>query len=85
MPEPFHGIWQCLVVIAIAIVTPDGKGSTAEGRIIHEKRGTGGFGYAPSFVSVGETLTFAELPAEAKNSMSHRANALKNTVKLSLL
>lgn len=76
-------------VTVIAIVTPDGKESTAEGtvegRIIHEKRGTGGFGYDPSFVLVGETLTFAELPAEAKNSMSHRANALKNTVKLSLL
>ncbi len=76
-------------VTVIAIVTPDGKESTAEGtvegRIIHEKRGTGGFGYDPSFVPDGETLTFAELPAEAKNSMSHRANALKNAVKLGLL
>lgn len=45
-----------------------------EGSIGHERRGEGGFGYDPVFV-VG-TSTLAEMPAEAKNRMSHRARAI---------
>jgi XTP/dITP diphosphohydrolase len=45
--------------------------------IIEEKRGTNGFGYDPIFVPVDHELTFAEMSAEEKNSMSHRAIALK--------
>lgn len=44
------------------------------GRIGYEKRGTNGFGYDPIFM-VGDS-SFAEISAEEKNSMSHRANAL---------
>jgi len=45
------------------------------GSIIHELRGTGGFGYDPLLAPEGFTQTFAELPASIKNSMSHRAQA----------
>ena len=48
---------------------------TCEGKIGYEKRGTNGFGYDPVFM-YGEK-SFAELSAEEKNSVSHRANALK--------
>lgn len=48
-----------------------------EGRIARDPRGSGGFGYDPLFVVPEHGETFAELPAEVKNSMSHRARALE--------
>jgi XTP/dITP diphosphohydrolase len=49
----------------------------AEGEIIHERTGTGGFGYDPVFVPNGFQKTFAELTLEEKNSISHRGKAVK--------
>ncbi len=46
------------------------------GHIIHEPRGTEGFGYDPLFVPDGQTLTFAELGEAVKNGISHRSRAL---------
>ncbi len=49
-----------------------------EGSIAVEPRGTGGFGYDCVFVpDEGDGRTFAELGAEAKNALSHRARALR--------
>jgi XTP/dITP diphosphohydrolase len=50
---------------------------TVEGRILHEKRGGGGFGYDPLFFYPPLGRTFAELPLEEKNRISHRARALE--------
>ena len=47
------------------------------GEIATEERGDGGFGYDPLFVPEGYDKTFAELPAEIKNSISHRARAIQ--------
>lgn len=47
-----------------------------EGLIVKEPRGNNGFGYDPVFVPTGYDRTFAELPAEIKNVISHRAQAL---------
>ncbi|HEY7753803.1 MAG TPA: RdgB/HAM1 family non-canonical purine NTP pyrophosphatase [Steroidobacteraceae bacterium] len=46
------------------------------GRIGFEARGAGGFGYDPYFVAAGDTRTVAEMPAEEKNRISHRGQAL---------
>ena len=46
------------------------------------ERGEGGFGYDSLFIPDGYEKTFAELPAETKNSISHRARAVQQ---LSLL
>ena len=68
-------------VSVITMVFPDGESITArgtvEGHILLEERGAGGFGYDPMFVPEGYDKTFGELPAELKNQISHRANALK--------
>ena len=48
-----------------------------DGRIAPGERGTEGFGYDPVFEPEGLGLTFAELGVETKNSMSHRARAVK--------
>ena len=47
------------------------------GRIATEAHGDGGFGYDPAFIPDGYSQTFGELPAAVKNSLSHRANALR--------
>jgi XTP/dITP diphosphohydrolase len=48
-----------------------------EGRIIEEFRGEGGFGYDAIFVPLGFTETFAQMSAEQKNAISHRARAME--------
>jgi XTP/dITP diphosphohydrolase len=49
----------------------------AEGRITGERRGTAGFGYDPVFIPGGEYRTFAEMPLDEKNKISHRARAFE--------
>lgn len=51
-----------------------------EGKIIETPTGAAGFGYDPIFVPEGYTETFAELPMEVKNSMSHRGRAIQKLV-----
>ncbi|RDZ29593.1 RdgB/HAM1 family non-canonical purine NTP pyrophosphatase [Lysobacter silvisoli] len=46
------------------------------GRIIRERRGTGGFGYNPVFLDEDHGLTAAEMDTELKNRLSHRGRAL---------
>lgn len=66
-------------ISAIACVFPDGREFTVEGAvegIIDTKtNGNGGFGYDPLFVT--EYGCFGVVPPEVKNSVSHRANAIK--------
>lgn len=47
------------------------------GCITEEKHGDSGFGYDPIFRPDGFSETFAEMGNEAKNQISHRANAVK--------
>ena len=49
------------------------------GKIGYEKRGDGGFGFDPVFMCGDKT--FAEIPAEEKNRISHRALALEKLKK----
>lgn len=66
-------------VCVAALARPDGQEVVEEGRvtgrIIHEPRGAGGFGYDPIFVPDGETRTTAELPPAEKDAISHRGRA----------
>ncbi|WML36019.1 XTP/dITP diphosphatase [Clostridium sp. OS1-26] len=68
-------------VCAIVLIISDDKvvkvQGEIEGRIIDEERGSNGFGYDPLFYIPEYKMTFAEMDSELKNSISHRAKALK--------
>ncbi len=68
-------------VSVITCVYPTGEyfsvRGVAEGTIIFEKKGEGGFGYDPVFVGEGMDKTFSEISAEEKNALSHRGKALR--------
>lgn len=70
---------------AVALVYPDGRELTAEGRtygrILYEDRGENGFGYDPVFYSDELGCSFGEASEEAKNAVSHRGRALGALVK----
>ena len=53
---------------------------TINGEITIEKSGIKGFGYDPIFKPDGYNLTFAEMSADQKNAISHRAIALKKMI-----
>jgi XTP/dITP diphosphohydrolase len=68
-------------VCAVAIVKPNQEllsvtESFCDGSICESPRGDSGFGYDPIFVPEGYDQTFAELPEEVKNQISHRGKAL---------
>ena len=48
-----------------------------QGAITLEPKGISGFGYDPVFIPNNHRLTFAEMPIDIKNSISHRANAIE--------
>lgn len=64
----------------ITICYPNGDFITSSGRvegsILHEERGTEGFGYDSLFYSDELKKTFAEASQQEKNSVSHRGRAL---------
>ena len=74
-PEQRTARFRCV----IAIARPEGLLTTAEGvlegMIATEARGAGGFGYDPILYLPAYGKTVAELPAEVKNQISHRARA----------
>lgn len=66
----------------VACLTSDGRSfAFAEGRVegfvITEEHGQEGFGYDPVFLYPQMGRTFAELPPEVKNAVSHRARAFR--------
>jgi XTP/dITP diphosphohydrolase len=72
-------------VAAVALVLPTGtehvRTGEMAGRVIREPVGANGFGYDPLFVPDGaDGSTSAELSAERKDALSHRAAALRALV-----
>jgi len=69
--------FHCVVALACngnLIETFEG---IVEGKIADKPRGNGGFGYDPIFIPKGFKETLGELPIEVKNTISHRAKAIR--------
>ena len=73
---------RAFFVSAVACVFPDGEKIVTRGEchglITETAVGDGGFGYDPIFYLPNEGATMAEISAERKNEISHRAMALAN-------
>jgi XTP/dITP diphosphohydrolase len=69
--------FYCALAVAIPGKETFTVAGTCEGRILEEQRGTNGFGYDPVFYVPEKGCAMAELSADEKNKISHRANALK--------
>lgn len=73
--------WRAHFVCAVAIVLPDGMEQltygSVEGEIQPKERGMAGFGYDRLFFIPEMGKTMAELSMEEKNTVSHRARAVK--------
>ncbi|HEX4888671.1 MAG TPA: RdgB/HAM1 family non-canonical purine NTP pyrophosphatase [Luteibaculaceae bacterium] len=52
-----------------------------DGVITREPKGNQGFGYDPVFVPLGYDQSFAELGADVKNTISHRAHAVEGLLR----
>jgi XTP/dITP diphosphohydrolase len=65
---------------AVGFCEPGGEpkvfAGVVPGTINHAPLGDGGFGYDPIFITDGENRTFAQMPTEDKNAVSHRRRAL---------
>ena len=74
--ENRKAIFECVIVIAV----PRGPAliyeGRCEGRITHEMRGNNGFGYDPVFYYPPRKETFAQMPPDEKNRVSHRGKAM---------
>lgn len=77
--EKFAAQFRCVICYY------DGKNEyysegIVRGNIILDERGENGFGYDPIFIPDNYKQTFAELPQEIKNKLSHRAKAIENII-----
>ncbi|MCB2209751.1 RdgB/HAM1 family non-canonical purine NTP pyrophosphatase [bacterium] len=79
-PQPWTAHFHCTAVLATMknkVVHTEGR---CTGVIIPKERGEGGFGYDPIFYIPDEAATLAEISAERKNQISHRAHAVRALV-----
>ena len=69
--------FRCSVAFCTADADPLVREGEMRGRVIHEIRGEGGFGYDVLFVPDGYDVTTAEMDADLKDELSHRGKALR--------
>jgi XTP/dITP diphosphohydrolase len=85
---PPGGDTRVAYVCALVLVAPDGRELVAEqrchGRLTHEPRGEGGFGYDPAVVpdDYDDGRTMAELSPTEKDAISHRGRAARELLTL---
>ncbi len=81
LPAPYTARFMCCMCVAEGgrvLAEYTGK---VEGAITLSPAGEHGFGYDPLFVPAGYDCTMAQLSAEQKNAISHRADALQQFLK----
>lgn len=79
-PQP----WTAQFCSTLVLVWPDGHeevfAGTVKGTLVWPVRGALGHGYDPMFQPVGHTRTFAEMSADEKNAISHRADSFNKLI-----
>lgn len=79
-PAPRRAQFRCTLVL----MWPDGHHEVFEGvlagQVVWPPRGAEGHGYDPIFQPEGHDQTLGEMPAETKNSLSHRARAVAQMI-----
>lgn len=71
----------CLIEGAsVDMPTPQYFEGRVDGEILRERYGKEGFGYDPIFMPEHFAVSFAEMPLEVKNQISHRGRAVKQLV-----
>jgi XTP/dITP diphosphohydrolase len=73
--------FRCVVALAKNGELMTTVAGEVAGTITKSPRGENGFGYDPIFVPEGFEETFAQLPSETKNAISHRAKAVAELVR----
>jgi XTP/dITP diphosphohydrolase len=68
--------FRCVLALAGAGKVLGTVEGVVDGTIVDQPRGIGGFGYDPVFQPAGFDQTFAEMPVELKNRISHRGKAV---------
>ncbi|MBF0619892.1 MAG: XTP/dITP diphosphatase [Candidatus Omnitrophica bacterium] len=81
-PEKRTARYRCAMALADKTGCIDVVEGACEGVMIDTPRGTNGFGYDPLFMIPAHQKTFGELPLHVKQTMSHRAEALRKFLKL---
>lgn len=78
--EPRRAQFRSTLVLAF----PDGSDKVFEGvvhgRLVWPMRGAQGHGYDPMFQPEGYDVTFAQMPLDTKNRISHRADAFRKFI-----
>ena len=72
------------VCATLVLAWPDGHDEVFQGKVngslVWPMRGRQGHGYDPMFLPNGYEVTFAEMDADAKNAISHRADAFSKLI-----
>jgi len=79
-PQPWTARFCSTLVLAWPDGHEEGFAGTVEGTLVWPVRGALGHGYDPMFQPVGHTRTFAEMTADEKNAISHRADSFNKLI-----
>ncbi|MEO0402901.1 MAG: RdgB/HAM1 family non-canonical purine NTP pyrophosphatase [Pseudomonadota bacterium] len=76
--------WTARFCSTLVLAWPDGHdevfAGTVSGTLVWPVRGALGHGYDPMFMPVGHDRTFAEMSADDKNAISHRADSFNKLI-----
>jgi len=79
-PQP----WTARFCSTLVLAWPDGHdevfAGTVSGTLVWPVRGALGHGYDPMFQPIGHSQTFAEMTADEKNAISHRADSFAKLI-----
>ncbi|MEO9822377.1 MAG: RdgB/HAM1 family non-canonical purine NTP pyrophosphatase [Paracoccaceae bacterium] len=77
--------WTARFCATLVLIWPDGHeeifAGAAPGSLVWPVRGQLGHGYDPMFIPDGHDRTFAEMTADEKNALSHRADAFAKLIR----